>query len=188
MPDGDAQQIVLTSDDIGSRDGHAASAHVLRQRHAGQRREHPAQVVLGRAERPGQSVDVQLLCEVLLDKVDEPVECRDHETLLSTSTLAEDTPTAPDRCGPIRSCAWTVAALTQQVPPTGRRRPAGSAVAVLPESLIHSLIHLRLYVRQARPVDRSSHVTFGGFLAGGLAGFGLGFLFAALALSGTGDR
>jgi len=78
MPDGDAQQMVLAPDDVGSSDGHAASAHVLRQWHAGQRREHPAQVVFGRAELPGQPVDVELLGEVLLDKVDKPVECRDH--------------------------------------------------------------------------------------------------------------
>ena len=55
VPDGDAQQIVLAPHDVGGGDGHAAPAHVLRQRHAGQRREHPAQVVFGRAERPGQS-------------------------------------------------------------------------------------------------------------------------------------
>jgi hypothetical protein len=71
----DAQQIVLRPDHVGRGDGHAASAHVLRQRHASQRREHPAQVVFGRAERPRQTVDVELLGEVLLDKADEPVEC-----------------------------------------------------------------------------------------------------------------
>jgi hypothetical protein len=79
VPDGDAQQIVLAPDDVGGGDGHAAPAHVLRQRHTSQRREHPAQVVLGRAKRPGQSDDVKLLAEVLLDQIDKPVECRDHE-------------------------------------------------------------------------------------------------------------
>jgi hypothetical protein len=37
VPDGDAQQIILGPDDVGRGDGHTASAHLLRQRHAGQR-------------------------------------------------------------------------------------------------------------------------------------------------------
>jgi hypothetical protein len=74
VPDGDVQQIVLTPDDVGGGDGHAAAAHILRQRHAGQRREHPAQVVLGRAELPGQPVDVEFPGEVLLDEIDKLVE------------------------------------------------------------------------------------------------------------------
>jgi hypothetical protein len=75
VPDGDAQQVVLAPDDVGGGDGHAPPPHVLRQGHARQRREHPAQVVLGRAERTGQSADVGLLAEVFLDELDEPVQC-----------------------------------------------------------------------------------------------------------------
>jgi hypothetical protein len=37
--------------------------------------EHPAQVVLGRGVRPSPFVDVDLPVEVLLNEVDEPVEC-----------------------------------------------------------------------------------------------------------------
>lgn len=79
VPDRDAQQVVVALHDIGSGDGHAPPAHVIRQRHGRQRREHPAQVVFGRADCPGQFADVELLGEVLLDKADKLVECRDHE-------------------------------------------------------------------------------------------------------------
>ena len=49
VPHGDSQQVTV-SEDVGRGDGHAASPDVLGQRHAGQRREHPAEVVLRRAE------------------------------------------------------------------------------------------------------------------------------------------
>jgi hypothetical protein len=78
VPYGDAEQVVLTADDLGRGDRHASPADVLRQRHAGQRREHPAQVVLGRADLSRELGEVQLLGEGLLHEVDEVVERCDH--------------------------------------------------------------------------------------------------------------
>ena len=75
---GDAQQVPGTRDDLRRGDRHAPAAHVLRQRHPGQRGEHATQVVLGRAERRGEPDDVEVLGEVLLDEVDELVEPGDH--------------------------------------------------------------------------------------------------------------
>ncbi len=78
VPDGDAQQVVLATDDVGDGGGHTATADVLRQRHSRQRREHPAKVVLGRAERLGVPGDVEFVGEVFFDQVDELVEGRNH--------------------------------------------------------------------------------------------------------------
>jgi hypothetical protein len=39
-------------------------------------------------------------------------------------------------------------------------------------------MHFRRCLCDHRPVDNSSHVTLGGFLAGGVVGFGLGVLYA----------
>ena len=73
----DPQQVAV-AEDVGRGDRHAAPPDVLGQRHAGQRREHPAEVVLGRAETARQPGDVDLLGEVVLDELDEPVEHCDH--------------------------------------------------------------------------------------------------------------
>ena len=77
VPHRDAQQVAV-SEHVGRGDGHAAAADVLGQRHPGQRREHPAQVVLRRAEAARQAGDVDLVGEVILDELDESVEFCDH--------------------------------------------------------------------------------------------------------------
>jgi hypothetical protein len=66
--------------------------------------------------------------------------------------------------------------------PAGRFRTYacwhGSTTDIDPESVTGSLIHVRLCLRHSGQVDHSTHVTLGGFLMGGLAGFGVGFLYA----------
>jgi len=79
VPHRDVQELVLAGDHIGRGNRHAAAADVLRQRQTGQRREHPAHVVLSRAKAHRQPAYVDLLGEVLLDQVDQPVEHCDHE-------------------------------------------------------------------------------------------------------------
>ncbi len=140
VADGDAQQIVLTPDDVGSGDGHAASAYVLRQRHAGQGREHPAQVVFRRAEPTGQSADVELLSEVLFDEVDKLVECRDHEASFQGQPCRKNTGrTRPQRFDPIMRLGGH-AADARSCPlghQGGARRSSGAGVRPAPD---HKLI------------------------------------------------
>jgi hypothetical protein len=100
VPDGDAQQITLTPHDLAGGHRHATPAHVLRQRQTGQRREHPAQVVLRQAERTGQLAEVELVGEVLFDQVDQPVQGRDHGASLrdrSCRGAARRRPISADR-------------------------------------------------------------------------------------------
>jgi hypothetical protein len=86
VPHRDSQQVAV-SEQVGGGDGHAAAPDVLGQRHAGQRREDPAEVVLRRAEAARKDGDVDLLGEVVLDELDEPVEHCDHGWPLSASSL-----------------------------------------------------------------------------------------------------
>mgnify|MGYP001026682304 CR=1 FL=1 len=62
----------------GRPHAHPTTPDVLRQRHSGQRRERPTQVVLGRAEASRHGGDVDLVIEVFLDVVHDLVERCDH--------------------------------------------------------------------------------------------------------------
>jgi hypothetical protein len=81
VADGDREQVVV-ADEVRRGHGHPTPPHVLRHRHAGQRREHPARVVPRRPHRPGELVDVQVVGEAALDLVDEAVEHVDHGSSL----------------------------------------------------------------------------------------------------------
>jgi hypothetical protein len=89
---------------LGSCDGHPSPPHVLGQRDAGERREHPSRVVLRGAERRGRGRDVEFLGEMLLDEVDEPVEHCDHRFPFR-SQPADPVAVTPDFRGPIQSPA-----------------------------------------------------------------------------------
>ena len=74
----EVEQVPGPGDDVRRGDRHAPPTDVLRQRHPGQRGEHPPQVVLGGPELGGDLHEVEIRGEVVLDEVDEPVEPGDH--------------------------------------------------------------------------------------------------------------
>ena len=101
VPHGDAQQVAVP-EDVRGGDGHASTADVLRQRHPGQRREHPPQVVFGRAEPGRHAGQIEFVGEMVLDQRDESVQFSDHGSPFDIHPSGASR-SAPYYRGPIRS-------------------------------------------------------------------------------------
>ena len=102
VPDGDRQQVVRRRRHVCRRERHPSPADVLRERHARQRGEHPAQVVLGGAVRHRHRCDVDDLASRLLDGLEQFVQCREHPASFRTSVCdvrAPLRPTVADQLG-----------------------------------------------------------------------------------------
>ena len=82
VADRDREQVVVGAHQVGRGQRHPAPTDVLRQRHPGQRREHPPQMVLGGARARGEVGDVhrggRVGRELRLDSLDGEVEDGDH--------------------------------------------------------------------------------------------------------------
>ncbi len=102
VPHGDSQQVVA-GEHVRGGDGHAPPADVLGHGHPGQRREHSTQVILGGAEITREPNNVDLLVEVTLDVLDQPIEFCDHGVPLSTSSLRVGSGATPYYSGSFES-------------------------------------------------------------------------------------
>ena len=138
---GDIQQVHLAEREVRPGERHPTTAGVFRQRHLGQRGEHPAQVILGRAVLTGQGRDINCLARALLDEIHQGIECADHVVLLSTTILAV-------RCGsnPIVVVGFD------------RLRNPGSDVAVDPARINQTQADDEQRVR----IDERHHLVMGG--------------------------
>ncbi|GAA1138252.1 hypothetical protein GCM10009651_22840 [Microbacterium natoriense] len=112
----DVQDVRRPADKFRGGERHAPAPDVLRQGHSGERREHPAQVVLGGSLRAGEPGDVDLGRGIPLHEIDQCVECSDHRVLLSCPAslpAAGSHPIVPvrsdhARTGPRARCAFLV--------------------------------------------------------------------------------